>query len=142
VHSVSHIVYTVYGATVYSVSHIAYSVFLSGLGVANYYFACCIAHSLLLACSQLIAGWLSDRVSRPLILAVIYGVRALAYLLLLYVESMAALMCFSVIFGLVDYSVVPPTISLIGTHLGNDVLGLGVGMVRDRSHSDLECSHA
>jgi predicted MFS family arabinose efflux permease len=76
------------------------------------------------------AGWISDRYSRTWLLSVIYGVRALAYVLLRFgAQSKGELLVFAVIFGFVDYSVIPPTVSLIETHFGEGVVGLGVGIL-------------
>ena len=90
------------------------------------------AFSVLSACNglgMLIAGWLSDRVSRSLTLSLIFAVRGLSFLLLLWNNSQAALFAFAVIFGLVDYSVVPPVVSLVGSHAGQHTVGLGVGIL-------------
>jgi len=76
------------------------------------------------------AGWLSDRYSRTALLAAIYAGRALAYVALRFgASSRAELLLFAVLFGLVDYSVVPPTVSLVETHFGANVVGLGVGVL-------------
>jgi len=91
-----------------------------------------LAFSLLSACNgggMVLAGYLTDRYSRPAILASIFGIRALAYLLLLAATSPSALFFFAIIFGIVDYSVVPPTVSLVGTHLGEHCVGLAVGVL-------------
>jgi hypothetical protein len=61
----------------------------------------------------------TDRYSRPALLCVIFIVRAFSYLLVSATSSSASLFLFSMLFGLVDYSVVPPTVSLVRTHLGD-----------------------
>ena len=43
--------------------------------------------------------------------------------------SEAALFVFAALFGLVDYSVVPPVISLVGSVAGQHTVGLGVGVL-------------
>ena len=91
-----------------------------------------LAFSVLSACNglgMLLAGWLSDRVSRSLTLCAIFGVRGLSFLLLLFARSGPMLFVFAAIFGLVDYSVVPPTVSLVGSHAGKHSVGLGVGIL-------------
>lgn len=50
--------------------------------------------------SNLLIGALSDRVSRRHVLAFLYGLRALAVVLLFFVESASALYVFAVLFGL------------------------------------------
>jgi predicted MFS family arabinose efflux permease len=76
------------------------------------------------------AGWLSDRVHRPLLLTVIYAVRAVSFLLLMFVaDDYPRLIVFAVLFGLFDYSTVPVTASYIASRLGVRVLGLSMGLL-------------
>ena len=92
-----------------------------------------LAFSVLSACNgvgMISAGWLADRVSRTLTLGAIFAIRGLTFLLLLWAGgSPPALFAFAVAFGLVDYSVVPPVISLVGSHAGKHTVGLGVGIL-------------
>ncbi|MBW8269263.1 MFS transporter [Caldovatus aquaticus] len=86
--------------------------------------------SLVNVAGMVLAGWLADRVNRPLLLAGIYLGRALAFLLLLQVgASYEALLLFAVAFGAVDYATVPVTASLAASHLGLRVMGLAMGLV-------------
>ncbi|HEX2116916.1 MAG TPA: MFS transporter [Alphaproteobacteria bacterium] len=79
---------------------------------------------------MVLAGWLTDRVNRPVLLATIYVVRGLAFLLLMSVESdYERLVLFAVIFGVVDYATVPVTASLAASHLGTRVMGLAMGLI-------------
>ena len=52
-----------------------------------------------------LAGWLSDRINRPILLAVIYIMRGLSYILLLMVPSydVNLIWVFAVMFGIFDY---------------------------------------
>jgi MFS family permease len=76
------------------------------------------------------AGWLSDRVNRPVLLAIIYGARLLCFVLLLYVDlSYSRLLTFSILFGLFDYSTVPVTAALLARGNGMRTLGLSMGML-------------
>lgn len=77
------------------------------------------------------AGWLTDRVNRPMLLASIYILRALAFMLLASLpgSSIAMLFLFAVLFGAVDYSTVPVTASLVASHVGLRVMGLAMGMI-------------
>lgn len=78
----------------------------------------------------LVAGWLSDRMSRPLLLGVIYGVRSLSFLLLMQVgNDLSQLYLFSAIFGLFDYATAPVVASLVASHLGIRVMGLSMGLL-------------
>ena len=80
--------------------------------------------------AMIAAGWLSDRVHRPALLAVIYGVRALAFVLLMYVAAdISLLFAFAVLFGLVDLATVPVTVSLVVSHLGRRIMGLAMGLI-------------
>lgn len=84
--------------------------------------------------SMISAGWLSDRYSRTILLSAIFFGRGLAYLILILVvrageSGQVWLFTFSVLFGLCDYSVVPPIIGLVTSHAGNDSVGLGVGIL-------------
>jgi predicted MFS family arabinose efflux permease len=77
------------------------------------------------------AGWLSDRVNRPMLLAAIYLLRALTFILLgnLPGSSVEMLFLFAVLFGAVDYATVPVTASLVTSHIGIKVMGLAMGMI-------------
>lgn len=77
------------------------------------------------------AGWLCDRVNRPLLLAAIYLLRALTFILLsnLPGTSIEMLLLFAVLFGAVDYATVPVTASLIASHVGIKVMGLAMGLI-------------
>ncbi|WP_120632618.1 MFS transporter [Ruegeria sp. EL01] len=77
------------------------------------------------------AGWLTDRVNRPMLLAAIYLLRALTFILLgsLPGTSIEMLFLFAVLFGAVDYSTVPVTASLVASHVGIKMMGLAVGLI-------------
>ena len=79
---------------------------------------------------MVLAGWLCDRMNRPLLLGSIYVVRGLSFILLVNVGAdVQSLMVFAALFGLVDYSTVPVTASLIASHIGTRVMGLAFGIV-------------
>ncbi|MBT4042855.1 MAG: MFS transporter [Rhodospirillaceae bacterium] len=82
-------------------------------------------------CGMILAGWLTDRINRPLLLAAIYLLRALSFVLLANVPGagIETLFLFVVFFGLVDYATVPVTASLMASEVGINVLGLGMGLV-------------
>jgi MFS family permease len=91
------------------------------------------AYGLLMAvnfCGMILAGWLADRMHRPLLLGLIYILRGVAFLLLLGIaDDPAMLVAFAVMFGLFDYSTVPVTASLVASHLGLRVMGLAMGLL-------------
>lgn len=77
-----------------------------------------------------LAGYLSDRINRPVFLASIYVLRAASFLLLLYVApDIRLLYLFVLLFGLVDYSTVPITVGLAISHLGVRRIGLAMGLI-------------
>ncbi len=77
------------------------------------------------------AGWLTDRVNRPLLLGAIYLLRALTFIFLSNLPGMSIemLFAFAVFFGAVDYATVPVTASLVASHVGLKVMGLAMGMI-------------
>ncbi len=76
------------------------------------------------------AGWLTDRVNRPLLLGGIYLIRGLTFIILVHVgASLETLILFAILFGLVDYSTVPVTASLVASHIGVRVMGLAFGLI-------------
>ncbi len=79
---------------------------------------------------MVLAGWLTDRLNRPLLLAGIYFARALCFILLTQIGSdYTLLVVFAVLFGLFDYSTVPVTASLLASRLGVGILGLSMGVL-------------
>jgi MFS family permease len=78
----------------------------------------------------LAAGWLSDRVNRPLLLAAIYVIRSLSFILLIQVgNDVPSLYLFAALFGLFDYATAPVVASLVASHLGVRVMGLSMGLI-------------
>jgi MFS family permease len=79
---------------------------------------------------MLTAGWLTDRMNRPLLLALIYVLRAFTFILLMNIGAdLEMLILFATMFGAVDYATVPVTASLAASHLGLRVMGLAMGMI-------------
>ena len=78
----------------------------------------------------LCAGWLADRMNRPLLLAGIYVIRSVSFILLIQVgNDLSLLYLFSAQFGLFDYATVPVVGSLVASHLGVRVMGLSMGLL-------------
>lgn len=76
------------------------------------------------------AGWLTDRVNRAALLAAIYLIRGVTFLILSSVgSSIETLFVFAAVFGIVDYATVPVTASLVATHVGLRVMGLAMGLI-------------
>jgi MFS family permease len=79
---------------------------------------------------MVLAGWLSDRMHRPLLLGSIYVMRALTFLILMAVGTdYTTLVIFAALFGIFDYSTVPVTASLAASHLGMRIMGLSMGLL-------------
>lgn len=80
---------------------------------------------------MILAGWLSDRVNRVLLLASIYILRGLTFIVLASLpgQSIETLYIFAILFGVVDYSTVPVTASLVKSYLGLRTMGLAMGMI-------------
>jgi MFS family permease len=77
-----------------------------------------------------LAGYLTDRMHRPLLLGIIYIGRGLCFLLLMRIAGdINMLFIFAVAFGVFDYSTVPPTASLVASHLGKRIMGLAMGLL-------------
>ena len=81
--------------------------------------------------SMVLVGYLSDVCDRHKLLAAIFFVRSLAYLLLLIptTNSRAVLFIFASVFGAVDYSVVPVVVSIVRSIAGDSAVGLAVGVL-------------
>lgn len=81
------------------------------------------------------AGWLADRMHRPLLLGAIYMLRGLSFILLMFIaDDLSLLFVFAVAFGIVDYSTFVVTASLVASHLGLRIMGLAMGIL-SASHS-------
>ncbi|TDQ84241.1 putative MFS family arabinose efflux permease [Dongia mobilis] len=91
------------------------------------------AYGLLSAVNMLgmiFSGWLTDRMNRVTLLGGIYVLRGLTFIVLLNIGvEVELLMVFAVLFGIFDYSTVPPTASLAASHLGLRVMGLAMGLI-------------
>jgi MFS family permease len=78
----------------------------------------------------LLAGWLADRMDRVLLLAAIYLLRALTFIMLLGItDNTAMLFAFSGLYGLFDYATAPVTASIVASHLGLRVMGFAMGFI-------------
>ncbi len=80
--------------------------------------------------AMFLSGYLTDRVNRPRLLGSIYLVRSLSFIVLMNVgTSYEMMILFAVIYGIFDYSTVPPTASLVASHLGLKIMGLAMGLI-------------
>lgn len=75
-------------------------------------------------------GYLSDRLHRPYLLASIYFLRALTFILLMQITgSSTTLFVFAVLFGIFDYGTFPIVASLVATHIGRRIMGVTMGLI-------------
>jgi predicted MFS family arabinose efflux permease len=75
----------------------------------------------------LASGPLADRVDNRLLLAGLYGTRALSFVALYLLAGGAALLAFALLFGLVDFSTVAPTQWLAARYVEPRTVGLAFG---------------
>ncbi|MDA9008873.1 MFS transporter [Alphaproteobacteria bacterium] len=77
------------------------------------------------------AGYLADRVNRPILLGSIYVLRGASFILLFMLPGLGIeyLFLFAIFFGVVDYSTLPVTASLIASHIGLKSMGLAMGLL-------------
>ena len=81
-------------------------------------------------CGMFLSGYLTDRINRPLLLGTIYLMRSLSFIVLMNVgTSYEMLVLFAIIYGIFDYSTVPPTASLAASQLGLKIMGLAMGLI-------------
>jgi MFS family permease len=79
---------------------------------------------------MVLAGYLTDRMHRPLLLGSIYILRGFAFLVLIWAaHDIRLLFLFAVLFGVFDYSTVPVTASLAASNMGLRVMGLTMGLL-------------
>ena len=79
---------------------------------------------------MILYGHLSDRFHRPALLASIYFMRALCFILLLQIsDGPSTLFTFAILFGIFDYSTFPIVASLVATHIGRHIMGISMGLI-------------
>ncbi len=75
-------------------------------------------------------SWMADHVHRPRLLASMFFLRALTFVLLLFIEADIGLMfMFAVIFGTLNFATFPVIANIVATHLGVRILGLTLGLL-------------
>lgn len=75
----------------------------------------------------LLSGVIADRWSSRKLLALLYFIRALSIMLLLFIQDPILLLVFAALFGIVDFSTVAPTQVLTAQYFKNYSLGFIVG---------------
>ena len=75
-------------------------------------------------------GHLSDRFHRPTLLASIYFMRGLTFLILMQISgSTPLLFAFAVLFGSFDYATFPIVAGLVASHMGRHIMGFTMGLI-------------
>ena len=79
---------------------------------------------------MVISGYLTDKISRPILLGSVYFLRALTFIMLFFItDNYALLFIFAILFGTLDFATVPPTAGLIASHLGVSTMGFNMGIL-------------
>jgi MFS family permease len=79
---------------------------------------------------MIVYGYLADRLHRPALLASIYFLRALTFILLMHITgSPAMLFIFAILFGIFNYSTFPIVASLVASHIGRHIMGVTMGLI-------------
>lgn len=79
---------------------------------------------------MILAGYLADKVNRPLLLGAIYFFRGLSFLILMNITgNPEMLFLFAIMFGVFDYSTMPVLASIVSTHIGVRMMGLTLGLL-------------
>jgi len=79
---------------------------------------------------MVIAGYLTDKFSRPVLLGSVYFLRAFTFIMLFFItDNFALLFIFAILFGTLDFATVPPTAGLIASHLGVSTMGFNMGIL-------------
>ncbi|MBM3488454.1 MAG: MFS transporter [Alphaproteobacteria bacterium] len=75
-------------------------------------------------------GLLADRMSRPLLLGGIYFIRALSFVILIFVtDDVTFLYVFAAMFGITNYGTMPVVASIVASHIGVRIMGLTLGIM-------------
>ena len=75
-------------------------------------------------------GYFSDRLHRPALLASIYFMRALTFLILMQIAGSSPLLfAFAVLFGTFDYATFPIVAGLVASHIGRHIMGYAMGLI-------------
>ena len=75
-------------------------------------------------------GAAADRFHRPALLASIYFLRALCFILLMFIPGDSVLLfTFAALFGLFDFATFPVVANIVATHMGLRIMGLTMGLL-------------
>ncbi len=75
-------------------------------------------------------SWMADHVHRPRLLASLFFMRALTFVLLAFVGSdIGLLFLFAAIFGFLNFATFPVIANIVATHIGLRIMGLTLGLL-------------
>ncbi len=75
-------------------------------------------------------SWMADHVHRPRLLASMFFLRALTFVLLLFIEAdISVMFMFAVIFGILNFATFPVIANIVTTHIGVRIVGLTLGLL-------------
>jgi predicted MFS family arabinose efflux permease len=80
-------------------------------------------------CGTLFSGWLADRVDPRKLIAAVFTLRGLSLFYLLFVDSTAGLILFTVVYGLDWFATVPPVVMIAGQTFGKQSIGRIYGWI-------------
>jgi len=87
-------------------------------------------HGLFNMAGLILFAWLADHVHRPRLLAAMFFVRAITFVLLTYVAgNLGLLFVFAAIFGLLNFATLPVIANIVATHVGVRIMGLTMGLI-------------
>ena len=75
-------------------------------------------------------SWMADHMHRPRLLAGMFFLRALAFVLLLFIAvDISVMFVFAAIFGILNFATFPVIANIVATHIGVRIIGLTLGLL-------------
>jgi predicted MFS family arabinose efflux permease len=88
------------------------------------------AHGLGNMVGVVLFSWMADHVHRPRLLASMFFLRALTFVLLLFITAdISVMFTFAVIFGILNFATFPVIANIVATHIGVRIIGLTLGLL-------------
>ena len=88
------------------------------------------AHGLGNLAGVVLFSWMADHVHRPRLLASMFFLRALTFVLLLFIAvDISVMFTFAVIFGILNFATFPVIANIVATHIGVRIIGLTLGLL-------------
>jgi len=88
------------------------------------------AHGLGNLAGVVLFSWMADHVHRPRLLAGMFFLRALTFVLLLFIAAdISVMFTFAVIFGILNFATFPVIANIVATHISVRIIGLTLGLL-------------